>query len=53
MPAGRRASDDRLAVLAIGAATDLASALLLDPTITERLEIVAMGFDGWPGGNDV
>jgi purine nucleosidase len=47
------ASDDRLAVLAIGAATDLASALLLDPTITERIEIVAMGFDGWPGGNDV
>ncbi len=46
-------SDDRLVVLAIGAATDLASALLLDPSLAERIAIVAMGFDGWPGGNDV
>jgi inosine-uridine nucleoside N-ribohydrolase len=46
-------SDNRLTVLAIGAATDLASVLLLDPTMTERIEIVAMGFDGWPDGNDV
>lgn len=44
--------DNRLTVLVIGAATDAASALLLDPTLAERMEIVAMGFDGWPEGGD-
>lgn len=42
----------RLAVLVIGTATDVASALLLDPTLADRIEVVAMGFDGWPGGGD-
>lgn len=42
----------RLAVLVIGAATDMASALLLDPTLAGRVEIIAMGFDGWPDGGD-
>jgi len=42
----------RLAVLVAGAATDVASALLIDPTLAERIEIVAMGFEGWPDGGD-
>jgi Inosine-uridine preferring nucleoside hydrolase len=40
----------RLAVLAIGPATDVASALLLDPGLADRIEVVAVGFDRWPGG---
>jgi inosine-uridine nucleoside N-ribohydrolase len=35
---------NRLNVLVIGAATDLASAILLDPTIVDRINVVAMGF---------
>ena len=42
-----------LTVLVIGAATDVASALLTDPKLAERIEIVAMAFDKWPEGNDV
>lgn len=42
----------RLAVLITGAATDVASALLVDSTLGNRIEIVAMGFEGWPEGND-
>ena len=42
----------RLTVLVIGAATDIASALLLDPHLAERIEIVAMGFNQWPQGTD-
>jgi purine nucleosidase len=42
----------RLAVLAIGPATDVASALLLDPGLAERIEVVAVGFDRWPEGGD-
>ncbi len=42
----------RVVVLTIGAATDVASALLLDPAFADRVEVVAMGFDGWPGGGD-
>ncbi len=41
-----------LTVLAIGAATDLASALLLEPALSGRIEVVAMGFNAWPKGND-
>ncbi|HEX4166571.1 MAG TPA: nucleoside hydrolase [Bryobacteraceae bacterium] len=36
--------DHRLTVLTIGAATDVASAILKDPSITDRISIVAMGF---------
>ena len=44
--------DRRLTVLAIGAATDIASALLIDPSLADRIEIVAMGFSEWPKGRD-
>jgi inosine-uridine nucleoside N-ribohydrolase len=44
--------DSRLTVLAIGAATDVASALLIDPLVAGRIEVVAMAFEGWPGGGD-
>jgi purine nucleosidase len=36
--------DHRLTVLTIGAATDVASAILEDATIVDRIEVVAMGF---------
>ena len=45
-------ADDRLTVVMIGAATDVASALLIDPTWGDRVRIVAMAFDGWPDGGD-
>jgi len=45
-------AERRLAVLVTGAATDVASALLLDPGLAGRIEIVAMGFDAWPRGGD-
>ena len=37
-------SSHRLTVLTIGAATDVASAILEDPSIVDRIEVVAMGF---------
>ncbi len=43
---------NRLPVLILGAATDVASALLIDPTFGERISIFAMAFDGWPEGHD-
>jgi purine nucleosidase len=43
---------DRLVVVMIGAATDVASALLVEPAIADRIRIVAMGFNGWPEGTD-
>jgi inosine-uridine preferring nucleoside hydrolase len=42
----------RLAVLVIGSATDIASALLLDPTLADRIEVIAVAFDRWPQGGD-
>lgn len=45
-------SRQRLTVLVIGAATDAASALLIDPTLADRIEIIAMGFKQWPEGGD-
>ncbi len=44
--------ENRLAVLTIGAATDVASAILRDPGITSRISIIAMGFKGLPEGGD-
>jgi inosine-uridine nucleoside N-ribohydrolase len=44
--------DARIKLLAIGAATDVASALLLDSSLADRVEVVAMGFDSWPEGRD-
>jgi purine nucleosidase len=43
-------ADHRLTVIVIGAATDTASALLTDPTLAQRIEIVAMGFRSWTEG---
>jgi inosine-uridine nucleoside N-ribohydrolase len=42
----------RLVIFATGAGTDVASAILKDPSIVNRVSVVAMGFDGWPGGGD-
>jgi purine nucleosidase len=42
----------RLALLVIGAGTDVASSLLVDPTLADRVEIIAMGFTGWPKGGE-
>ncbi len=42
----------RLTVLVIGAATDLASALIADATLGDRIQIVAMAFERWPDGTD-
>jgi purine nucleosidase len=36
--------DNRLAVLTIGAATDVASAILKDPSVVDRISVIAMGF---------
>jgi len=44
--------DRRLTVLLLGAATDVAGALKTDPTWADRVELVAMAFDGWPAGGD-
>ena len=38
--------------MVIGAATDVASALVTDPTWGDRVAIVAMAFDGYPKGGD-
>ena len=43
----------RLNVLTIGAVTDLASAILDDPDIVNRIQVVDMGFQDWPDGGDV
>ncbi len=42
----------RLVIFATGAGTDIASAILKDPSIVNRVSVVAMGFDDWPGGGD-
>ena len=44
--------NNRLTVVVLGAATDVASALLIDPTWADRITIVAMGFDNYPKGGD-
>ncbi|HEY2156826.1 MAG TPA: nucleoside hydrolase [Isosphaeraceae bacterium] len=42
----------RLIVFTIGASTDVASAILKDPSISKRITVVAMGFGDWPEGGD-
>ena len=37
----------------MGAATDVASAILKDPSLAERITVVAMAFNNWPAGGDV
>ena len=46
----RFSKDNRLTVLMIGPGTDVASAILTDPTIVERVRIIQMGFDDEQGG---
>jgi purine nucleosidase len=41
-----------LTIFITGAATDVASAIIKDPSIVSRVSIVAMGFDSWPDGHD-
>jgi inosine-uridine nucleoside N-ribohydrolase len=49
----RFSPENRLVVLTIGAATDVASAILEDPGVTSRIAIVAMGFQSLTeGGNE-
>lgn len=48
----RFSKDKRLTVLMIGAGTDVASAILMDPTIVDRIRLVHMGFTEWPKGGD-
>jgi len=48
----RFSKDNRLTVLMIGAATDVASAILTDPGIVERVRIIQMGFNDEQGGNE-
>ncbi len=45
-------SANRLVVVVIGAATDVASALRIDPSWADRVEILAMAFNAWPDGGD-
>jgi len=42
--------DRRLTVLTIGAATDVASALIRDPGFANRVRVVQMGYQSWTGG---
>src|SRR6202048_510877 len=44
--------DSRLTVLMIGAATDVASAILTDPTIVDRVRIIQMAFPDEKGGDE-
>jgi purine nucleosidase len=44
--------DNRLTVLMIGAATDVASAILTDPTIVDRVRVIQMGFPDEKGGEE-
>ena len=48
-----RTKDDPLTVVMIGSATDVASALLTDPSWADRVILVAMAFDAWPQGGDL
>src|SRR6185436_5197552 len=53
LEASRRFSkDNRLTVLMIGAATDVASAIITDPTIVDRIRVVQMGFHDEQGGDE-
>ncbi len=43
---------NRLMVLGLGPVTDIASALLIDPQLENRIEVVALAFDNYPEGGD-
>lgn len=42
----------RLVVIGLGPVTDIASAVLIDPTVVRRIAVVALAFDSYPGGGD-
>jgi inosine-uridine nucleoside N-ribohydrolase len=44
--------ENRLTVLMIGAGTDVASAILTDPGIVNRIRVIQMGFNNRQGGNE-
>jgi len=44
--------EKRLTVLMIGAATDVASAILIEPSIVDRIRVVQMGFTNEQGGDE-
>ena len=48
----RFSKNNRLTVLMIGAGTDVASAILADPTIVERVRVIQMGFTDEQDGNE-
>jgi inosine-uridine nucleoside N-ribohydrolase len=48
----RFSKHNRLTVLMIGAGTDVASAILTDPTIVERVRVIQMGFNDEQGGEE-
>ncbi len=48
----RFSKEKRLTVLMIGAATDVASAILTDPTIVDRIRVIQMGFHDEQGGDE-
>jgi inosine-uridine nucleoside N-ribohydrolase len=48
----RFSKNNRLTVLMIGAGTDVASAILTDPTIVERIGVIQMGFTDEQDGNE-
>ena len=48
----RFSKNNRLTVLMIGAGTDVASAILTDPTIVERIRVIQMGFTDEQDGNE-
>lgn len=48
----RFTKENRLTVLMIGAGTDVASAILTDPSIVDRISVVQMGFNNQRGGNE-
>ncbi len=43
-------SENRLQVLTIGAVTDVASAIIRDPSIVNRIRVIDMGFRSWKDG---
>ena len=48
----RFSKDNRLTVLMIGAGTDVASAILTDPGIVDRVRVIQMGFNDEQGGDE-
>lgn len=50
--ARRHTREQPLRVLVLGAATDVALALMVDPSLADRIEVIAMGFEAWPRGGD-